>query len=210
MPSRRKPKSKSPKDAIRAHYEPRISSSRPHHEILDWASPVSQHARFEVLARNVDLQGRSLLDVGSGMGDLLAFLNGRGLQVDYTGVDIVEKMVEAARRCHPDGTFIHADIFQDNPFPPKSFDVVFCSGALNLNLGNNRDFLPHAIDIFMLMARQCVAFNLLHKRAESDDPRYFYHEPQEVRELLKPYRCKVAIIDNYLPNDFTVLCTKLG
>lgn len=194
-------------DAIRAHYEPRISIRRPHHEILDWASAQSQQARFQALVDHVALNGLSLLDVGSGMGDLLTFLEARGLHVAYTGVDLVEKMVQAARIQRPDARFVHADIFARNPFGRKSYDVVFCSGALNLNLGNNRDFLPRAVGTFLEIASRHVVFNLLHFRARSGEERYAYHNPQEVLDMLQPMKCAVTLVDDYLHNDFTVICT---
>ena len=88
------------KHRIRRHYEPRIDTARTHHEVLDWASEASQRARFDIFANRVDLRDKSLLDVGCGLGDLLTYLGARGVQVHYTGVDLLEKMVQAARRNH--------------------------------------------------------------------------------------------------------------
>ena len=121
------------KDKIRRHYEPRLGSDLPHHAVLDWASAQSQLARFQIFARNVPLQDKSLLDVGCGLGDLLTYLESLGLGVRYTGLDLLEKMVQAARRNHPGHDFMQGDIFKANPFAPESFDVVFCSGAFNLS-----------------------------------------------------------------------------
>ena len=194
--------------AIHSHYEPRISPYRAGYDILDWASPESQQARFHVLVENVPPAGKSLLDVGCGLGDLWGFLKDRKIAVDYTGVDLVTKMVEAARQRHPDGRFVCADIFQEDTFGPGQFDVVFCSGAFNLNLGNNREFLPVAIRRLVELSREHVVFNLLHHRARSSDPRYFYFVPKDVRRFLAPIDCEMRFIDDYLPNDFTVICTK--
>ena len=195
-------------DAIRAHYEPRIRPRREHFDILDWASAFSQEKRFEVLAGNMDLSGLALLDVGCGLGDLPAYLDRRGIDVDYTGVDISEKMIQAARRRHPDGRFICADVFGRRPFPDDSFDVVFCSGVFNLSLGNNLDFAATAIDRFVRLARRVVMFNMLHKRAAGSDRTYFYFHPDEVLPLLPASGWQVRVIDDYLPNDFTILCRR--
>ena len=127
----------SKKKDIGRHYEPRLRALRESYEILDWASPVTQEARFAVLADNVDLPGKSLLDVGCGLGDLWAYLRRRRVEVEYLGVDILEKMVAAARQRHPEARFEQADIFGADTYEPAAFDVVFCSGAFNLNLGNN-------------------------------------------------------------------------
>jgi SAM-dependent methyltransferase len=195
-------------DQIRRHYEPRIGGDLPHHQVLDWASAQSQLARFEIFARNVPLQDKSLLDVGCGLGDLLTYLDSLGLRVRYTGVDLLEKMVQAARSNHPGIDFVQGDIFQANPFEPESFDVVFCSGAFNLNLGNNEQFLPRAVATMLELARQYAVFNLLHSRAASQEQTYFYYHPDQVREMLRDCPCQVRIIDDYLRNDFTVICQK--
>jgi SAM-dependent methyltransferase len=197
------------REKIRSHYEPRIKGRRPSHEVLDWASAASQEARFRVLVENVPLAGKSLLDVGCGLGDLFAYLKRRGIVVEYTGVDLLEKMVDAARKRNPDAHFIQADVFTEETFLPGQFDVVFVSGAFNLNLGNNLDFLAGAVRLLLDVSRECAVFNLLHKRAPHDDDRYFYCEPAEVLEILAPLHCRPRIIDDYLPNDFTVICRKL-
>jgi len=198
----------SKKKDIGRHYEPRLRALRESYEILDWASPVTQEARFAVLADNVDLPGKSLLDVGCGLGDLWAYLRRRRVEVEYLGVDILEKMVAAARQRHPEARFEQADIFGADTYEPAAFDVVFCSGAFNLNLGNNLEFLPQAIARMCRLARQYVVFNLLHVRAASEQQKYFYHDPVKVRALLTSPACQVRIIDDYLPNDFTVICRK--
>jgi len=196
---------------IRTHYEHRISPHRESYDILDWSDAASQQARFEVLAKHVELRGKRLLDVGCGLGDLLTFLRSREMDVDYTGVDLLEKMTTEAGRRNPGGRFICADVFDpaaDQPFEPESFDVVFCSGAFNLNLGNNIQFIPLAARRMLGLSGCCVVFNLLHKRQAAEEERYFHWDPAEVLKLLQPLDCDCQIIDDYLPNDFTVLCRK--
>ncbi|MGA2265568.1 MAG: class I SAM-dependent methyltransferase [Phycisphaerae bacterium] len=196
---------------IQAHYEPRIQPGRAHHEILDWADAAAQEARFEVLRRHVNLAGKSLLDVGCGLGDLWTFCKARGIPVEYTGVDLLEKMIHAAQQKHPDGRFCCADVFHGRSFPKgkgRRFDVVFCSGALNLNLGNNREFLPRAARRLVELAKEVAVFNLLHHRETRRHDHCFYYDPQEVRAIVEALGCDVQIVDDYLSNDFTVICRK--
>jgi len=197
------------KKRIRSHYTHRITPERDNYDILDWASAASQRERFDVLAREIDLAGKSLLDVGSGLGDLWAYLKDHRLGVDYTGVDILDEMVRVAERMHPDATFIRGDIFGDDahPLSEKRFDVVFCSGALNLDLGNNREFLPIAAARLLDLAREAAVFNLLRVRRGWADQTYAYYDPADVMALLAPLPCTLRIVEDYLPNDFTVVCT---
>lgn len=201
-------KTPSHKESIRAHYEPRLGRHQDSYKVLDWASPMTQRARFEVLADHVDLAGKSLLDVGCGLGDLRIFLGERAVPMHYTGVDISEKMVQAALARQPEGTFLYADVFSQDAFAPGSFNVVYASGIFNLNLGNNLSFMSTAIERLLRLAREHLVFNMLHDRAASDDPKYYYQNPQRILELLQRFPCRVQLIDNYLPNDFTVICRK--
>ena len=196
------------KKIIRSHYEPRIAPGRDSHDVLDWSDPAAQQARFEVLVRHVGLAGKSLLDVGCGLGDLWAFLHARRIPVDYTGVDLLEKMVLAARQKHPAGRFVCADVFDGRSLADQRFDVVFCSGAFNLDLGNNREFLPRAAARLMELAREAVMFNLLHHRTAERHGHCFYYDPAEVQTAMEAIGCNVEIADDYLPNDFTVICRK--
>lgn len=198
----------SQKRRIRAHYEPRIRPERANYDVLDWANAKSQEARFAVLVGNVELSGKTLLDLGCGLGDLWAYLNRRRIDVEYTGVDILAEMVAAAAIRNRGARFLCGDVFGSPPFDPGRFDVVFCSGALNLNLGNNMEFLPRAMDGMLQIARETVVFNLLHARAAFRDDRYFSHEPGDVLKAIASKPCSAEVLDDYLPNDFTVICRK--
>lgn len=193
---------------IHSHYEWRIAQLRENHDILDWADAESQQVRFKVLVENVNLAGKTLLDVGAGLGDLWGFLKKCGIPADYTGVDLMEKMVAKARQRHSDGKFVCGDIFSEDCFKKRRFDVVFCSGIFNLNLGNNMEFLSDAVCRLYELSREYVVFNLLRKRTNSHETKYFYYEPAEVLEILTHLPCKARIVDDYLPNDFTVICHK--
>jgi SAM-dependent methyltransferase len=207
---------------IREHYAPRVSDHRPHFDVLDWADRRSQVARFAVLADNVDLDGRSLLDVGCGLGDLLAYLNERGVRPVYTGVDIVPEMVASARKHHPTATFLCTNLFApENSNRPhlrghlngdgylfSTFEVVFCSGTFNLDLGNASDFLPRAIERLLALTGRTLVFNLLHERTASKYDQCVYHDPADVLAVLAPRGVRARVIDDYLVNDFTVICEK--
>src|SRR5215213_2125323 len=54
---------------------------------LLWASPQTQAVRFAALTRIVDLNGKSLLDVGCGRADLLDFLLAQNVRpAHYVGL----------------------------------------------------------------------------------------------------------------------------
>jgi SAM-dependent methyltransferase len=198
---------------INTYYEANMAKGLPEYGILGWESEEAQRLRFDMLLSSVDLEGRTLLDVGCGTGNLLEYIQSRGIHVAYTGVDILEKMIDMAKSKNLGGEFHHADIFKDNMFEDRSFDVIYSSGIFNLNLGNNREFLKSALELFLRLSKEAVVFNLLHCDSPDREDKYFYFHPDEVSGILSGYSGlieKVQFIEAYLKNDFTVVCKKNG
>lgn len=196
-------------EKIKTYYENNIAKDLPEYGILGWESEKAQQLRFDVLLDKVELEGKRLLDVGCGTGNLLEYINSKGIHVKYTGVDIMDKMVEKAVSKQLDAEFMLVDIFKENTFSPDSFDVVYTSGIFNLNLGNNKVFLKDALKLFFNLSCGSVVFNLLHIASPDREDKYFYFHPDEVRQILDEFSGligKTEFIEAYLKNDFTVVC----
>ncbi|OPZ27997.1 MAG: Methyltransferase domain protein [Lentisphaerae bacterium ADurb.BinA184] len=201
---------------ILRHYEGRLAPGRPSHEVLDWASRDAQHARFAAIARALADAGLGtdpavtpplLLDVGCGLADLRAFLQGSGLAFRYVGVDLSPRLLCEAHIRQAPAALAVADVFAHPPFRPGQFDVVVCSGALNLELGNNEAFLHHAIASLCALARRCVCLNALHERARRHYRHCHYYAPATVATAIRQFLARphrVRFDDDYLDNDFTV------
>jgi SAM-dependent methyltransferase len=87
-----------------------------------------QALRYAHMLRN--LRFDSILDVGCGTGLLKEYLDREGLaHVRYTGVDIIEGMVELCRRKFPGGSFQHVRRADE---VEGTFDVVLVSGTFNI------------------------------------------------------------------------------
>ena len=64
-----------------------------------WGSRRSQYRRFKAAQEELRIwSGDKVLDVGCGNADLYWFLHDLGIDVEYTGVDIVPKMIDLAAR----------------------------------------------------------------------------------------------------------------
>ena len=73
----------------------------------------------------------SVLDVGCAAGGFAHIWRHWSPDVDYTGVDVSEPLVEEARRLHPDCEFAVADCAEGLPFADARFDVVQALGWLH-------------------------------------------------------------------------------
>lgn len=199
--------------AIKKYYDKNMETAEEEHEILGWESKEAQYARFAALKDNVDLNGMKLLDVGCGLGNLYEYLKEEKVKVKYTGVDILPSMIDSAKSKGLDCELLCADVFEDKVFKPKSFNVVYSSGIFNLNLGNNKDFLKKAITRFMELATDYLCFNLLHYKSPNREDTYYYFSPEEavgiIKEVCGEKAADIKIIEDYLKNDFTVICKKV-
>ena len=86
---------------------------------LGIGSRESQEIRFAILTQIADLRGASILDVGCGFGDLQSYLEGKGIAVRYSGLDLQPAFIEEARRRHPAGEFHCTDIERFEPDPAR-------------------------------------------------------------------------------------------
>ena len=197
-------------ERIEKHYIDRIRTVDDHAAVLDWENADAQHLRFSALVDNINLRDVSLLDVGAGLGDLWNYLKQRGVAVDYHGVDILPDMVRRACVTHPDARFTCADIFSDRHVLDETYDVVYTSGIFNINLGNNDEFLHGALGVFFRVAKRHVVFNLLHERSNDPEPKYWYTTPEKALAVVREFTDDAIVVDDYLPNDFTVIARVKG
>lgn len=214
-------------ETVFARTEHALTRSRENnYKILGWESREAQYKRFSILAKNIDLNNKTLLDVGSGLGDLYHFLT-QGLRwsVDYVGTDILSDMVSMAEQQAkdiqlPDGVhasykFLNTDIFDEKSDALKNhkFDVVYTSGIFNLNLGNNEIFLKSAFEKFAELSKEYFVCSLLSDESNDKEDTYFYYDADIIDKAMVDIKKKYPsaeykIITGYLPNDMTVIWEK--
>lgn len=174
---------------------------------LLWASPRTQAARFAALTRLVGLNGKLLLDVGCGRGDLLDFLLARNINpAHYVGLEGVAALADAAEaKRHPDAMIVRADFVRE---PLRLFvaaDVVYFSGSLNtLDPASFYAALRNAYDA----TAQTLAFNFLTSPDLAGMSYLHWRQPSEVWAFCKSLTDDVRRLDDYLPGDTTFALTK--
>ncbi|NLF38893.1 class I SAM-dependent methyltransferase [bacterium] len=95
-------------------------------DALRWVLEGGYRGELRVIRDEVRPHGGRVLDVGCGTGIFAAcFPPGQ-----YTGIDVSEGYIEAARRKHPGHTFACHDACA-MPFAQGSFDVCIVSGVLH-------------------------------------------------------------------------------
>lgn len=172
---------------------------------LDWGSRESQSARFAVLAGVGDLRGRSVLDVGCGLGDFAGWLERNGVDMDYTGIDITPRMVDLARASRPSQRFEVGDLLS-LPLPPegRQWDFVVASGIFAKRQAEPDRYLRAAIERMFALCTAAVAFNVLSTWAPGTDGDEYHADPLQTLGFCRGLTPWVALRHDYHPRDFTV------
>jgi SAM-dependent methyltransferase len=171
---------------------------------LGFGRRASQHKRFEAAAVLGAFHGRSLLDVGCGFGDLLAWLEARGIHPLYRGIDICPPMIERCRRRFPEcaGRFAVADALGYEP--AERFDYVVASGLFGYAASDTEARILPTRERLFSWCRLGLAVNFLSARTPRRFPRRVYVDPAALVGAALRLTPAVRLDHTYLPNDFTL------
>lgn len=191
----------------RAFYAESFARHGLDHRGLGYRSRASQMRRIEVLAEVGDLDGRRILDVGAGLGDLLIHLWSRGVVPDYTGLDLCGHLTAAAKArvageqlgpCR----FVTGDIVEYED--PAGYDYVLASGVFGLTTGETAARVGPSLQRMFSLCRVAVAVNFLSAWAVRHAEQRLYLQPEEVLGQALRLSRAATLRHDYLPNDFTL------
>lgn len=174
---------------------------------VGWSSTDSQRLRFKILTEIGNLEGKTILDVGCGLGAFYEFLIASHILIkQYVGIDINEKNIEKAKKIHPRAHFGVCDLSED-PLD-QTFDYVFESGIFNLNIPH---WETYTYTLLKKMYDHCtvgVGANFLScfaKNPSDTDNVVYYADPSTVLNCVTTKITPWVILkQNYKVNDFTL------
>jgi SAM-dependent methyltransferase len=182
---------------------------------VGWRDPVAQRRRFAALTTLLpEPEPFTINDLGCGQGDLLDFLTEHGYSaVDYTGYDVIEEMVDAARRKHQ-GQGRNFTLLCAAP-EMNVADFTVASGIFNLR-SNLRDdawfeYIIETIHHMNTKSRLGFAFNCLTKYSDPPHmkPDLYYADPLTLFDYCKKHFSRnVALLHDYEEFDFTIIVRK--
>ena len=192
--------SESERDRCTHYYTPLLEKHNYTHEAVGWGSSASQHCRFRVLTSVAgDLQRRSILDVGCGLGHFARYLQDNHVQCNYLGLDRLPEMVNRARQNHPNFLFQLGDI--DSLSGTSQFDYAFASGIFTFS---TFELMQETIRKIFLQTSHAFAFNSLSAWAEEKETGEFYADPLSTLHFCRSLTPWVVLRHDYMPHDFTI------
>ncbi len=164
----------------RQYYDGKLAEHGPTARGVDWNSEESQHVRFRELRRLIDDDpDASVLDYGCGYGALRPYLRAHGHRGRYTGFDISERMIDAARTgCADAGAQFLSDRAALEPV-----DYTLASGIFNVKQATSdeqwKTYVLDTIEDLSRISRRGFAFNVLSLYSDPEKRRadLFYADP---------------------------------
>lgn len=149
-----------------------------------------------------------MIDYGCGYGALAQMLGERTADFTYTGYDVAQSMIDAARSLVDDTrcrfTASEGDL--------TAADCTIASGIFNVKLGATNsawhDYIVSTLDVIASLSSKGFAFNMLTRYADPplmrDD--LYYADPGRYFQLCKErYARDVTLLHDYELYEFTIL-----
>ncbi len=182
---------------------------------IDCNGAPAQLARFAELTRVINpAKPFTVIDYGCGYGAMFDFLNARGWQFEYYGVDLIEKMVVAGREVHKGFPNAH---FTTHEKELPMADYLVAQGIFNIKLESQYDewqaMITETLPRMNALCSKGFSFNMLTKYSDADRmaerPDLFYGDPLFFFDFCKRnFSRNVALLHDYGLYDFTVIVRK--
>lgn len=196
---------------LNRYYAEKLKLHGPNYKGADWGSLQAQQISFEQLVKLLPENNFSLLDYGCGYGAFYDYLIQKGLNVDYSGFDISNDMIEYAKHLHIDKP---AQWFNELP-TNKLFDYVIACGIFSIKLEVPLpEWEKHTFETLKqinAISEKGFAFNSLTAYSDADKMRdyLYYPDPCVLFDFCKRnFSQYVTLLHDYPKYEFTIIVRK--
>lgn len=174
-----------------------------------WERPMIM--RYEELKKIIpeSLEGKSILEIGCGLGGLYEYLvkDCKIQNIQYTGIDIVDGMIETAKKKYPNAEFMVWDVFEKKL--ERQFDYVILCGVFNVTTGNDDAFMKKMLSHAYSYCEKGMAFNYISNYVNFKSEEMAYHNPEDIFSFcVKNLTKKVNLFHHYAKCDVAMYLHK--
>src|SRR3989344_7441211 len=176
---------------------------------LHWTNYRSTAVRFRELVADLDVEGKTILDAGCGMGDLLPFIYARSTNFTYLGVDVTPEFISIAKKRYEGENFKVFDPFTKNSRELGNFDIVLSGGVMNANIPNWLEKRQQMIATLFDRTTEVLAFNMAGGLGPiPHSKKIAYANAQDILDFCHTLSQRVIFRSDYHPKDFTIVMLK--
>lgn len=167
-------------DKIRKHYKGYSSTfgiynkHKKDNKRMGWITKEGQYKRFKIMSKYVK-DGDSVLDYGSGLGNLFDYFNSINKDVNYMGVDIDKKFIDESIGRYG-GHFYQIGNYRN---VVNNFDWFLASGTFNVYTSTKTFY--ETIDYFYNKVNKGLSFNLLNDGDSYNSEPTFTSDRRQIR-----------------------------
>lgn len=168
-----------------------------------------QDVRFSILTAPFQVNGKKVLDIGCGFGDLNNYLRKEEYMYSYCGIDIVDQLLSEAKKNHPQHTFILGN-FLEYEFE-ETFDFAIASGIFNHKFEgdmNNYEFIEKCIKKALGLVKEGIAFDFLSDKVDYTYELSFYSSPSVILDIAYQFSRNIILRNDYMPFEFSLFVFK--
>lgn len=169
-----------------------------------------QALRFDALLSQCDLAGKRLLDFGCGLAHLCDYLDGREIECDYLGVDIVSQFIKSNRSAHPRRRFELIETIDDIA---ANFDIVVASGVFNIRyLDDPEENQAHVFGLIEKLYARCdvmLSVDFMTSHVDFQRQEAFHLDPANALSFAVRRLSRRVVVDHsYMPFEFCMRVNK--
>ncbi len=193
-------------DSLQEYYDEMLQRFGPNDpRALAWRDKKSQQDRFKILSEVGNMTGKSVLDEGCGLGDFYAYLQNAFGSINYTGVDINERLITAARAKYPGTRFELSDF---SLYTLEPIDYALASGTFTFRVPNHIQIYFGQIKKMYEASRIATAFNFLNADNFEGNRLYATYTLSEMYDFCRSLTDKITVRDDYSSEDYTLYLYK--
>ena len=170
---------------------------------LGWGCKEDQITRFEAMRKNVDFDGKIVMDIGCGFADWYTYMKSKGVKCKYIGVDIIPEFLETCQKKYPEANFLKGNIMVARDELPMA-DIVITNGTLNFKQKDisNIEYTTDYIDYAFEKANEIVIVDFLSTELTPTYPKedlVFYHDPRIMLDIAFSHTNNLKLVHDYAP-----------
>ncbi len=199
---------------LKDHYEAKLFLHGDNHRGVDWPNKLDAETRYRVMMDVLDFleserdNAPTVLDLGCGLSHQYGFFVQRGLNIDYTGVDISTEFIERSKAKYPNNRYIVADILRDEKRIPSA-DYVLANGLftekLSMTFGEMWHWVGNMLIAMSKKAKIGFACNFMSTNVEWQRDDLFHLSVDQLIEFVSSRISKEIIVrSDYGLHEYTI------